>query len=175
MANTKVVTGKVRFCYLNAWEPKASEGSDRKVYSVSLVIPKSDDATIDAITKACVEAYEAGKEILKGNGKVVPDAESVKFPLRDGDKERPGDPIYANAWFLNATSQYAPGVVDANKEYITDHSQLYSGCYGRASIVFYAYNNRGNKGIACGLRNLQKLEDGEKLGGVTSAFEDFAD
>lgn len=53
-------------------------------------------------------------------------------------------------------------------------SEIYSGVYGRVSISFYAFNSNGNKGIACGLNNLQKIKDGEPLGGHTSAEADFA-
>lgn len=111
---------------------------------------------------------------LKGNGKSVPPLEAIKTPLRDGDKERPDDPAYANAWFINANSATAPGVVDASCQRIIDRSELYSGVYGRASINFYAYNANGNKGIACGLNNLQKIRDGEPLGGKAKAEDDFA-
>ena len=68
----------------------------------------------------------------------------------------------------------APGVVDASCQRIIDRSELYSGVYGRASINFYAYNANGNKGIACGLNNLQKIRDGEPLGGKAKAEDDFA-
>lgn len=173
-ANVLVVTGKSRFCYLNAWEPRAKEGSDKKVYSVTLVFPKSDTETFKNITNAIETAYNAGAEVLKGNAKKVPSLDSVKYPLRDGDEERPDDEVFAGSWFINATSMYAPGVVDKDLEQIVDRDQLYSGCYGRAQISFYAYNRQGNKGIACGLRHLQKLEDGEKLGGATSAIEAFS-
>ena len=88
--------------------------------------------------------------------------------------ERPDDPAYANAYFVNANSTTAPGVVDANRNEILDKSEVYSGCYGRASISFYAFNANGNKGIACGLNNLQKIKDGEPLGGRASAESDFA-
>ncbi len=75
---------------------------------------------------------------------------------------------------MNANSATAPGVVDANRNDILDRSKVYSGCYGRASINFYAYNANGNRGIACGLNNLQKIRDGEPLGGRASAMSDFA-
>ena len=119
-------------------------------------------------------AYAEGMAKLKGNGKSVPPLEAIKTPLRDGDKERPDDPAYANAWFINANSTTAPGVVDASCQRIIDRSELYSGVYGRASINFYAYNANGNKGIACGLNNLQKIRDGEPLGGKAKAEDDFA-
>ena len=78
-------------------------------------------------------------------------------------------------WAFNANSATAPGIVDASRQPILERSEVYSGVYGRASINFYAFNTNGNKGIACGLNNLQKIRDGESLGGKTRAEDDFAD
>ena len=89
-------------------------------------------------------------------------------------KERPDDPEYAGYWFLNANSTSRPGIVDAHCQPIIDPSEVYSGCFGRASITFFAFNSNGNRGIACGLNNLQKLKDGPRLGGKASAEQDFA-
>ena len=171
---TKVITGvNTRWSYANAWEPKAMEGGKPK-FSVSLIIPKSDTVTVGKIRAAIEEAYRDGQSKLKGNSKSVPALSTLRTPLRDGDLERPDDPAYANAYFVNANSTTAPGVVDANRNEILDKSEVYSGCYGRASISFYAFNANGNKGIACGLNNLQKIKDGEPLGGRASAESDFA-
>lgn len=171
----KVITGKgTRWSYANVWEPKAIAGGTPK-YSVSLIIPKSDTVTVEKIRKAIQAAYEEGQSKLKGNGKSVPPLAALKTPLRDGDAERPDDPAYANAYFVNANSATAPGVVDADRQEIIDRSEVYSGVYGRASINFYAFNSNGNKGIACGLNNLQKIADGEPLGGKSRAEDDFAD
>ena len=171
---TKVITGvNTRWSYANVWEPKAMEGGKPK-FSVSLIIPKSDTVTIGKIQAAIEEAYREGQSKLKGNAKSVPALSTLKTPLHDGDLKRPADPAYANAYFLNANSATAPGVVDANRNDILDRSEVYSGCYGRASINFYAYNANGNRGIACGLNNLQKIRDGEPLGGRASAMSDFA-
>lgn len=171
---TKVITGKkTRFSYLNANEPKSINGGTPK-YSVSLIIPKSDTQTIDKINNAILQAYKEGESKLKGNSKSVPALEALKTPLRDGDLERPDDEAYRDSYFVNANSPHKPGVVDANRQEILDSSELYSGIYGRASITFYAFNSNGNKGIACGLNNLQKLRDGEPLGGRTRAEDDFA-
>ena len=171
---TKVITGvNTRWSYANVWEPKAMEGGKPK-FSVSLIIPKSDTVTVGKIKAAIEEAYRDGQSKLKGNGKSVPALSTLRNPLRDGDLERPDDPAYANAYFVNANSTTAPGVVDANRNEILDKSEIYSGCYGRASISFYAFNANGNKGIACGLNNLQKIKDGEPLGGRASAESDFA-
>ena len=131
--------------------------------------------TVEKIKAAIQAAYDEGQGKLKGNSKTVPALEDLKTPLRDGDKERKGDEAYANAWFINANSTTKPGVVDADRNPILDSSELYSGIIGRASISFYAFNSNGNRGIACGLINLQKLADGSPLGGHSRAEDDFAD
>lgn len=172
---TKVITGKdTRWSYVHVYEPQSINGSNPK-YSVSLIIPKNDNATIGKIKAAIELAYSDGASKLKGNGRTCPPLAALKTPLRDGDIERPDDPAYANSFFINANSTSAPGVVDINCQPIIDHSEVYSGCYGRASISFYAYNANGNKGIACTLNHLQKIKDGEPLGGVrASAESDFS-
>ena len=153
---TKVITGpSTRWSYANVWNPKSINGGTPK-YSVSLIIPKTDVKTIE------------------NNGRSVPPLTAIKNPLRDGDIERPDDEAYRNAYFINANSATAPGVVDADRQPIIDTSEVYSGVYGRASINFYAFNSNGNRGIACGLNNLQKIRDGEPLGGKSRAEDDFA-
>jgi len=170
----KVITGPdTRWSYANVWEAKSINGGTPK-FSVSLIIPKSDTRTIAKIKAAIEAAYREGEAKLKGNGKTVPPLSAIKTPLRDGDTERPDDPAYANAYFINANSATAPGIVDANLQPILERSEVYSGVYGRASINFYAFNSNGNKGIACGLNNLQKIRDGEPLGGKSRAEDDFA-
>ena len=171
---TKVITGPhTRFSYANVWEAKSINGGSPK-FSVSLIIPKSDTKTVEKIKAAIEAAYKEGESKLKGNGRSVPALSAIKNPLRDGDTERPDDEAYANSYFINANSATAPGIVDANCSPILERSEVYSGVYGRASISFYAFNSNGNKGIACGLNNLQKLRDGEPLGGRTRAEDDFA-
>lgn len=171
---TKVITGvNTRWSYVNAWEAKSINGGAPK-FSVSLIIPKSDTRTIEKIQAAIQAAYEEGQGKLKGNGKSVPALSVLKTPLRDGDAERPDDEAYADAYFINANSATAPGIVDADRNPILDRSEVYSGVYGRASINFYAFNSNGNRGIACGLNNLQKIRDGEPLGGKSRAEDDFA-
>jgi hypothetical protein len=172
---TKVITGKdTRWSYCNAWEPKSINGGTPK-YSVSLIIPKKDTVTVNKIQAAIQAAYEEGSGKLKGNGKSVPALSTIKTPLRDGDVERPDDEAYKDSYFINANSATAPGIVDADRQEIIDHSEVYSGVYGRASISFYAFNNSGNRGIACGLNNLQKIRDGEPLGSRVRAEDDFSE
>ena len=171
---TKVITGvNTRWSYANVWDPKSIDGGKPK-YSVSLIIPKDDTATVNKIKAAIQAAYEEGQSKLKGNGKTVPPLSAIKNPLRDGDLEKPDDEAYAGCYFVNANSATAPGIVDADRQPIIERSEVYSGVYGRASISFYAFNVNGNRGIACGLNNLQKIRDGEPLGGKSSAESDFA-
>lgn len=172
---TKVITGKhTVMSYLNVNEPKVPMGGGTPKYSVSLIIPKTDTVTVEKIRAAIRAAYEEGQAKLKGNSKYVPDLEDLKTPLRDGDKKPGGDEAYKDSWFVNANSTTKPGVVDADLNPILDSSELYSGIIGRASINFYAFNSNGNKGIACGLNNIQKLADGTPLGGHSRAEDDFA-
>ena len=171
----KVVTGpKTVMSYLNVNEPKIPLGGGTPKYSVSLIIPKSDTVTVAKIRAAIKAAYEEGESKLKGTGNFLPALEDLKTPLRDGDKDRKGDPAYANSWFVNANSTLRPYTVDANKEPILETSELYSGIIGRAVINFYAYNNK-SKGIAAGLNGIQKLSDGTPLGGQSRPEDDLAD
>lgn len=163
---TKVIV-PCRFSYLHCWEPDSVNGGDPK-YSVSAIIPKSDTKTINAI-KAAIE--QAKKDSVSKWGGKVP--ANLKLPLRDGDLDRPDDEAYANSYFFNANSRQAPQVVDAHVQPILDQSEVYSGCYGKISVTFYGYNSNGNRGIAAGLGNIQKLKDGESLGGRSSAADDF--
>jgi hypothetical protein len=164
---TRIKTGKVTFSYANVWEPKAiSDGATPK-YSVSLIIPKSDTKTLDKIKKAVLAAEKLGKD------KGIKLTKASKRPLRDGDEERGDKPEYKDCMFLNASTTMKPQIVDANVDPIMDKTEFYSGCVGRATINFYAFDSNGNKGIAAGLGNLQKLEDGERLAGGATAEDDF--
>lgn len=163
---TKVIV-PCRFSYLHCWEPDSVNGSEPK-YSVSAIIPKSDTKAVNAI-KAAIE--QAKKDSVSKWGGKVPG--NLKLPLRDGDIDRPDDEAYAGCYFFNANSRQAPQVVDSKVQPILDQSEVYSGCYGKISVTFYGYNSNGNRGIAAGLGNIQKLKDGESLGGRTSAADDF--
>lgn len=166
MSNTKVVI-PARLSYCNLFEAKSINDSEPK-YSVSLIIPKSDTKTITKIEKAIEAAAQAG--VAKFGGKVPA---NLKTPLRDGDTEREDDPAYENSYFINANSKQAPQIVDRALNKIMDQTEVYSGCYGNVSVNFYAFAASGNKGVAAGLGNVQKVRDGEPLGGRTRAEDDF--
>lgn len=178
-ASTKVVTGKVRFSFVNLFEARAFGEGQQAKYSVMLLIPKSDVGTMNRIKKAIDAAAQKGLA-TKFGGRLPA---VLKTTVKDADKDTNQDgEVFAEIWpetaghyILNVSSKTAPQVVDAELNPIIDPSEVYSGCYGRASINFFAYNNNGNKGISAGLNNVQKLEDGEPLGGVTTAAQDFAE
>jgi len=164
---TKFVTGKVRFSFVHVFEPAETLNGSLK-YSVSILIPKSDKDTVARFNKAFEETKQANAAYFGGS---IP--KMLKGGLRDGDAEK-DDPVYAGHYFINANSNEKPGIVDAELNPIMDKDEFYSGCYGRASLTLYPYDASGSKGIAAGLNNVQKLEDGEKFGGATSAAADFA-
>jgi hypothetical protein len=170
---TKVITGKVRFSYVHVFEPYSIEEGQDKKYSAVLLIPKNDVKTVNTIKKAIVAAKNAG---AKKNGGKLP--AKLNDPLHDGDDtdtdSKRGEE-YRGHYYINANAKTRPGLVDKNLQAIIDPEEFYSGCYGRASISFYYYDRAGNRGIGCGLNNLQKLSDGEWLGGRVSAEVDFAD
>ena len=166
--STKVVTGVVRLSYANVWEPASINGGSPK-YSVSLLIPKHDEKIVAAINAAIDTAIRDGAARFGGK---IPNRSALKLPLRDGDTER-DDEAYKGCWFLNANSNTAPQIVDRSVQPILDRGEVYSGCYARVSINFYAFNTNGNRGIACGLGNIQKVRDGEPLAGKSSAADDF--
>ncbi len=167
---TQVVTGmNTRLSYAHIWEPASINGGKEK-YSVSVLIPRDDTKTVDAINAAIDAAMEEG--IAKFGGK-KPNKATIKIPLRDGDIERDDD-AYKGHYFINANSTTAPQVVDRSVQPILDRGEVYSGCYARVSLNFYAYNANGNRGVACGLGNIQKVRDGETLGGRSTASDDFS-
>lgn len=175
----KVITGKVRLSYAHLFRPASINGGEEK-YSVSLLIPKEDTKTVEKIQAAVEEAVQEGKT-TKWGGKVPP---NCKRPLRDGDTERPDDEAYAGHYFINANAKLKPGIskpVGRNSDgttkfqEITDETEVYSGCYARASITLYPFDANGNRGVACGLNNVVKVQDGEPLAGRASLEADFAD
>jgi len=170
----KVITGpNTRFSFVNIFSPKSINGSDPK-YSMQVHIPKDDKKTVAKVEKAMKQAYEEGLTKLKGNSKSNPPYETLKKPLRDGDAEHPDDEVYHGYYFINANNSQKPGVVDGDCEPILDPSEVYSGCYGRVSLNFFAFNSNGNKGIAASINNVQKLRDGIPLSGHSRPEDDFS-
>ncbi len=168
-----ITTGKVRASFAHVFQPHAAPGSNDAKYSITLLIPKTDAATLNAIYSAIELAKQAG--VQKTFGGVTPPV--INTPIYDGDGTRPnGEPFGEECrghMVLRASSREQPSVVDLNVQPILNPADLYSGCYIRASIDFFAYNQSGNRGIGCGLNAVQKIEDGEPLTSRVTAAEAF--
>ncbi|HCR83888.1 MAG TPA: DUF2815 domain-containing protein [Lachnospiraceae bacterium] len=161
--SAKVVTGTVRFSYLNVFRKSALD----EKYSVTLLIPKDDKKTLNAIRKAIDTAKREGiKEKWKGK-----EPRDLWNPLRDGDEEKADEhPEYAGMYFLKAKSDSKPILLDEYKDEILDETELYSGCWGRANINFFAFDNN-TKGVSAGLNALQKKRDDDAFGGRVTLDE----
>lgn len=176
---TKVITGKVRLSYVNIMVPRKDDNGNDK-YDCSVLIPKSDKETLRKIKAAVDAAVEKGKSMWGGK---IP--ANLKKPLRDGDEERPDEEGYAGHYFLNASSKNPPGVAKpigkdpstgkTKFQDITDTTEVYSGCFAKVSINFYPFDAKGNRGVAAGLNNVVKVQDGESLAGRASVKDEFAD
>ena len=171
---TKIVTGKCRFSFVNVFEPRENNNGGDPKYSITLLIPKSDTATLNKIKEAMAEARE---NFCKRNGATAL-PQKPNHTLHDGDGVRdsgdPYGPECKGCYVITVSSKQKPVIVDNFRNPITDPGEVYSGCYGRAAINFYGYNSNGKKGISAGLLSIQKLSDGEPFGTVGSA-DDFAD
>lgn len=176
---TKMITGKVRLSYAKVWEAEPDDYGNLW-YSTAILIPKEDKATL-AKYKSIIEALKEQAKAKYG-GKLPKDFHT---PLRDGDEEvdEKGE-AYAGHYFFNAKSKNKPGIAkpigkDATGktkfQEITDTTEVYSGCYAKVSVNFYLFDQKGNKGIAAGLNNIVKIQDGDFLGGRSSLNDDFAD
>lgn len=162
--------------FVRVFEPEAFNGGDPK-YSVVLSFEQSNTALVEKIRSAIQECVEKAK--AQHGGKLPKGFKVVD--LKDGDTDYETDG-FAGMFTLKASSAYKPEVVKKAKVMgksqmvpITDEEEFYSGCYGFASVSFFAYDNGVSKGVTCGLNSLLKSRDGEKLGGGGgSAATDFA-
>ena len=174
-ANT-ITIGEVRFSYCNLFQPRANQQGQEPKYSATILVPKSNAAAKAAIDAAIQAAIDAG--VSKCWNGVRPPQPSIC--VHDGDGVRPSDGMpYGDEckghWVFTASAQASkpPYVVDADIQPILRQSEIYSGMYGRANVSFFPYNASGKKGIGCGLNGVQKLRDGEPLGGGVTAAEAF--
>lgn len=170
---TKVLTGEVRLSYVNLTTPRAPQQGGEPKYSVTLLIPKTDAATIANINASIKAAYEDAVSKKWGGAHPTP-----KQIVHDGDGLRPsglpfGDECKGH-WVLTASTKNKPQVVGIdNLDCELAPSDIYSGMYARVTINFFAYDTAGSKGVGCGLGNVLKTRDGEALAGGASAASDF--
>lgn len=172
-----VTTGEARLSFVHLTKPYAAIPGQEEKFSTTILIPKSDADTMNRINAAIEAAKQRGIN-EKWNGQCPP---IVPTPVYDGDGVRPSDGMPFGAeckghWVFTASAKvdYPPEIVDANRNPIINHSEIYSGMYGRVNVTFYPYSFSGKKGIGCGLGPVQKLRDGEPLsGGHVSAAQAF--
>lgn len=168
-----ITTGKVRASYVNIFQPRVPENGGDPKYSITLLIPKTDVVTINAIYGEIEKVkQESAQKVF--NGMVPP---VCRIPIHDGDGLRPSGESFGEEcrghMVMTASAKLQPSIVGLDMQPIINPAELYSGCYIRANINFFAYNTNGNKGIGCGLNAVQKIEDGEPLTFRVSAEEAF--
>ncbi len=168
-----ITTGKARASYVNVFTPQEPVGGGEPKYSVTLLIPKTDVTTLNAIYAEIERAKQEGvSRVFNGTMPA-----NVNLPIHDGDGlKQNGEPFgeeCRGCMVLRTSSKNQPTVVDINVQPILNSRDVYSGCYVRASVDFFAYNQGGNRGISCGLNAVQKIEDGEPLVSRVTAQEAF--
>lgn len=170
--DTKVVFGPCRLSYTHVFSKYSPDGDAASgKYMTNVLIPKEEKETIKAIQQA-IEAAKKAAVTSKWGGK---EPKKLDMPLRDGDTDKEDDDVYSGHFYVNAKSNTRPGVCDKNKSPIMDEDEIYSGVWAIVSVTFFGYDVSGNRGVACGLNNIMKFKDGERLGGRASAESDFAD
>jgi len=170
-AANSIVTGEVRLSYCYLFEPRKDKEGNPDKYSVTILIPKTDKATVKKIKDAIEVAKTEGKGKAWG-GKIPP---NLKISLHDGDTERDTDesPEYIGHYYMAVSSQEKPGLVDRQAQPLLDRSEIYSGCYARVQITPFAYNSDGSKGVTFFLNHVQKTRDGERLDGRSKPEDVF--
>lgn len=168
---SNVITPKFRVSYPNIFKPQMNKLSGKEEYSVTALFPKNADLTELKKAVQAVLEEEFGADKAKW-------PKTMRTPFRD-QAERAKEGVLPagheeGAIFINLKSKQRPGVVDENVQDILDPSQFYAGCWARASVRPYYYDQAGNKGVAFGLQNIQKIADGDPLSGRAKPENDFA-
>lgn len=158
----KVMTPEFRVSFPSVFEARAfAEGQTKKFELTALFPAGTDLSPLKALAKAA--AVDKWGDKIPAN---------LRSPFRDGS-EKPDLEGYEGCVFVKMTSLQRPGVVDQNVQPIIEPSDFYGGCYARASITAFAYDQMGNKGVSFGLQNVQKLRDGDAFSGRSKPEEDF--
>lgn len=172
VTDSKVVFGPCRLSYAYLFNKFNPKGDDKNAkYMTNVLIPAKEKETVAAIQKAIDNAKASGIK-SKWGGK---EPKNLDMPLHDGDERDKDIDTYADHYYINAKCSTRPSIVGRDKSPIVDEEEIYSGVWAYVSVTFYPYDTNGNRGVACGLNNIMKFKDDEKLGGRCSAETDFAD
>ena len=160
MATKTINTPIFRGSFVQVFKARAMEGNDTEKFGIVAIFkPDADLSELMAeVKRAAVDKWGS-----------VP--EGCKNPFRD-QSTKDYDGFGSEGKFLNLTSLQKPGIVDEALDVVTDDTKAYSGAYFRASVRARAYE-KGSKGVALDLCNLQFIEHGERLGGRTDPLDEF--
>lgn len=169
MSETRIVTPQFRASYAYVWEPRQADEDSEPKYGISMLFPKKS-TDMKSMKRA---ALAAARKKWGNKAESMMKMGKLKMPFRDGDEERGDDPVYKGMIFVNANAKRRPQIVDKDVEPILEQDEFYSGCWARATVNFFPFDVKGNRGVGCGLNNLQKLSDGDRLDSFASATDDF--
>lgn len=171
MAVANINTPRFRVSFPNVFKARKNDLNGKDEFSVTAVFPKGADLSA---LKAAVNAVVTEK--LGADKSKWP--KGMRSPFRDqAEREKDGklpEGYEAGAIFINLKATQRPGVVDANVQDILEERDFYAGCWAIANVRPYYYDQKGNKGVSFGLQNIQKVADGDPLGGrvrPTDAFK----
>lgn len=173
---SNILTPVFRVSYPNLFKAKKNDLNGKDEYSVVALFPKMTDFS---------KLKAAGQELIEakwGKGKKLPPL--FKSPFRNQSDRAKEDEVTGKlilpegyeegGIFINFKTQQRPGIVDQNVQDIVDSSEIYAGCYCRATVRPYVFDIKGSCGLAFGLQNIQKIKDGDPISGRTKAQDDFA-
>jgi hypothetical protein len=171
------LTPEGRVSFPEVYTPTAMNETAKKKYSVTLLFDlaelQKDPKQYEKLVAMKAAAEAACKEKFGVSLNEPYRGKNLQSPFRKSE-EKP-EYMPAGHIFVRLSTQKKPGVVDAGKQAISEESgNFYAGCYAHASYTVYAYDESGNRGVAFGLSNIQKVRDGEAIGGKsTTPDEDF--
>lgn len=162
---TQMTTGETRVSFPQVWAAKSFKGGEPK-YSCIFLIPKKDKLTISKIN-ACIEAAKEEGKVSKWKG-IIP--KGLDITLHDGDEQfalgKKGEE-FKDHYYINAKSSSKPYIFDEAGEEMIDQTKFYAGCYAKAAINFFPYDNAG-QGVGVGLNGIKKTRDGVAFSGRPS-------
>ena len=165
---TTAVVQNVRLSYVNVFKPYSNNPDLPAKYSTTILLPKSDLNSKQRLDAAIQAAAQKGLN-EKWNGVMPP---VVANPIHDGDGvKQDGTPFgdeCKGCWVFTASANAdrQPQIVDQNVQPILNQSEIYSGVYANVAINVFPYLHTGKKGVGFGLTHIQKVRDGEVLGGA---------